>query len=338
MRCKVWKHSLLLLCAALLCILLSACGENKKHSLQFFSMDTLMQLTAYGDAEDALQKARTRIEELDEKLNAADPSSAVSVLKSGDRLEKDLLVPFQTAQTIRTVSGGALDLTLYPLSDAWGFYSKQYRVPSAEEISALLRSRGTWSLEEDKLSCTDGTVFDLGSVAKGYAAQCAADILHKEGISSAVLALGGNVQTIGQKPDGSDWVVAVADPLHPDDTVGELHVGETAVVTSGSYQRNFTENGKTYHHILDPKTGYPADSGLLSVTVLHPDGTTADALSTALFINGVDKAKQLLYNSYLEISFDAVFITENLSIYVTPGIADRFEKTNEQYATPQILR
>ena len=339
MRCKAWRRKTgLLLCLILFCFSFSACDEQKKHTVRFFSMDTLMQITAYGDAEDALQKARARIEALDVKLDATDDASAVSQLKNGDTLETDLLVPFQTAQTFRTVLNGALDITLYPLSNAWGFYSKSYRVPSAEEIHALLYSRGTWSLDKDKLLCDDETQFDLGCVAKGYAAQCAADVLRENGVTSAVLALGGNVQTVGQKPDGSDWVVAIADPLHPDGTVGELHVGETAVVTSGSYQRNFSENGKTYHHILDPQTGYPANSGLFSVTVLCEDGTTADALSTALFITGADGAKSLLQNSSIEISFDAIFITEDLTIYVTPGLADRFEKTNDQYATPQILQ
>ena len=338
MRCRVWKHSILLmLCALFLCGAFSACGQKQKQTVQFFSMDTFMQLTAYGDANNALQKARERIEVLDAKLDATDPSSAVFGLKNGDLLETDICIPLQTAQKWHDFLDGALDVTLYPLSNAWGFYTKAYRIPSAEEISALLQSRGRWSLNGDQLICTDPVKFDLGCVAKGYAAQCAANILRENGVSSAILALGGNVQTIGQKPDGSDWIVAIADPLHPDSTVGELHVGETAVVTSGSYQRNFTKNGKTYHHILDPNTGYPANSCLLSVTVLCTNGTDADALSTALFITGLSGVKQLLQNSNIEIKFEAVLIMEDLTIYVTPGIADRFEKTNEQYETPHIL-
>ena len=338
MRCKVWKHSFLCLSLAfLICHLFSACGTEPKQSIQFFSMDTIMQITAYGDVQDALQKARDRIEELDTKLNAVNPDSAVSGLQNGDTPDADLLVLFQTAQKYRDLLDGALDITLFPLSDAWGFYTKQYRVPSQQEIDTLLQSRGNWSLDGDRLVCTDGTKFDLGSMGKGYAAQCAANVLRENGVSSAILTLGGNVQTIGQKPDGSDWIVAITDPLHPDGSIGELRVGETAVVTSGSYQRNFTENGKTYHHILDPQTGYPADNGVLSVTVLCADGTDADALSTALFITGVNGIKKLHYISSKELSFDAVVVLDDQTIYLTPGIANRFEKTNDQYTTPRIL-
>lgn len=337
MRCKVWKHSLLLCCAAVLCGLLFSCGSPKPQSVQFFSMDTLMQITAYGDAETALQKARARIESLNKQLNAANEDADVSHLQNGDTLDADLLIPLQTAQKIAQMTDGALDVTLFPLSDAWGLYSKQYRVPEDSFIHAFVQSQRSWSLDGNRLRCPENVRFDLGSVAKGYAAQCAADILRKNGVTSAVLALGGNVQTIGQKPDGSDWTIGVADPLQPDDTLGELHVGETAVVTSGSYQRNFTAGGKTYHHILDPSTGYPADSGLLSVTILCADGTVADALSTALFITGSDGVKTLLNNSDLELSFEAVLITDDRHVYVSPGIADQFELTNENYTTSRIL-
>ena len=178
MRCKDWKHNaVLFFCAALLCLGLSGCGENDKHSIRFFSMDTLMQITAYGDAETSLIKARETIERLDKKLDATEETSLVSALKDSTVLDADGFALLQTAKMISDCTDGALDVTLYPLSDAWGFYSKEYRVPSAEEITFLLHSRGTWSLTDRTLHCSVGTKFDLGSVAKGYAAQCAADTL-----------------------------------------------------------------------------------------------------------------------------------------------------------------
>ena len=338
MRCIVWKLSFFFCCLTALCIFLYACGSPRKQSVQFFSMDTIMQITAYGDAEPALQKARARIEDLDKKLHAANADAAVPHLQNGDTLEPDLFIPLQTAQNVARMTNGALDVTLYPLSDAWGFYSKEYHIPEDSFIRSFLQADRTWSLDGNHLRCADGVRFDLGSVAKGYAAQCAANILRENGITSAVLALCGSVQTIGQKPDGSDWVIGVADPLHPDGTVGDMHIGEMVVVTSGSYQRNFTVNKKTYHHIIDPSTGYPADSGLLSVTVLCDDGTLADALSTALFITGLNGVRDLYYNSDLEFTFDVVLIMSDFSIFVTPGIAGRFDLTNEQYAAPDILR
>ncbi len=335
MRCIVWKNKgALLLCVCLL-VVCCGCGKAEKKTASFFAMDTIMQITAYGGTNDALAAARDVIEGLDAVLDATDPQSALSLLKNGDTIPKTILKPLQTAQTIADATDGALDVTLYPLSDAWGFYSKNYRVPPQTELRALLRERGSFSVQDGRLVCPDGTKLDLGSVAKGYAADCAVRALRQNGVQSAILALGGNVQTLGQKPDGSDWRVSVADPLHPDGTVCDLLVGETAVVTSGSYQRSFTENGKTYHHILDPATGMPSESGLLSVTVVCPDGTTADGLSTALFVLGLERGTTLWKKS--AIPFDALWITENREIYVTAGLSQRVEQTNETYGKAILL-
>ncbi len=329
MRCTVWKNKVLpFLCVCLL-LLCCACGRTEKNSASFFAMDTIMQITAYGGTDEAIAEAREAIRELDVLLDATDAKSTLSLLKNGDLLPKTIREPLQTAQMIAAATDGALDVTLYPLSDAWGFYTKNYRVPAQTELQILLKNRGKFSVRDGRLSCTDGTKLDLGCVAKGYAAMCAAEKLRQNGVQGAVLSLGGNVQTIGRKPDGSDWRVSVADPLHPDGTVCDLFVGETAVVTSGSYQRSFTENGKTYHHIIDPATGAPAESGLLSVTVVCADGTTADGLSTALFIMGMERGTELWKSG--SIPFDALWITEDADVYVTPGLAERMEQSNETY-------
>ena len=336
MRCKVWKNNARIV--VLVCVLLSlyGCGQGKKETIRFFSMDTIMEITAYGDSGEALQQARDTIESLDAELNAADPQSAVSKLQDGDLLPKTVLEPLQAAQAIAAQTNGALDLTLYPLSDAWGFYTKNYRVPSAKEIRSLMQTRGSFSVRNGVYSCADGTKLDLGSIAKGYAGDCAVETLRQNGVRSAILALGGNVQTLGCKPDGSDWIVSVADPLLPEDTVCNLRVGETAVVTSGGYQRNFTEDDQTYHHILSPQTGMPADSGLLSVTILSKDGAMADGLSTALFITGRNGLREL-YDRHV-FSFEALIITENREIFFTNGLTDRVELTNETYAQPKLLQ
>jgi thiamine biosynthesis lipoprotein len=335
MRCTALKNkTALFLCV---CLLLLSCGctRAERKETSFFAMDTIMQITAYGGPDDALAEARDVIEELDAALDATDSQSTLSLLRNGDAVPKTILEPLQTAKKIASATDGALDVTLFPLSDAWGFYTKQYRVPPQTELRTLLQNRGSVSVQDGRLVLSDGTKLDLGSVAKGYAADCAAQTLRQNGVQGAVLALGGNVQTVGQKPDGSDWRVTVADPLHPDGTVCDLLVGETAVVTSGSYQRSFTENGKTYHHILDPETGAPAESGLLSVTVVCADGTTADGLSTALFILGLDRGSALWRSG--EIAFDALWITDRGEIFVTAGLASRMEQTNETYGKANII-
>ena len=335
MRCTALKNkTALFLCV---CMLLLSCGctRAERKETSFFAMDTIMQITAYGGSDDALAEARDVIEGLDAALDATDSQSTLSLLRNGDAVPKTILEPLQTAKKIASATDGALDVTLFPLSDAWGFYTKQYRVPPQTELRTLLQNRGSVSVQDGRLVLSDGTKLDLGSVAKGYATDCAAKTLRQNSVQGAVLALGGNVQTVGQKPDGSDWRVSVADPLHPDGTVCDLLVGETAVVTSGSYQRSFTENGKTYHHILDPETGAPAESGLLSVTVVCADGTTADGLSTALFILGLDRGSALWRSG--EIAFDALWITDRREIFVTAGLASRMEQTNETYGKANII-
>lgn len=337
MRCKVWKNSLCLILVFALCAGLSGCGAQRTR-LQFFSMDTIMEMTAYGDRGNALSLARERIESLDALLDATDPDSAVSRLQNGQTLPADLLNLLQTVQQIADWTDHALDVTLYPISDAWGFYSGQYSVPSDAQLRTLLQNRGTWSVRDGCYYCTGDVKLDLGCAAKGYAAQCAVDMLRENGIRSAILSLGGNVQTLGQKPDGSDWVVSVADPDNSQGSVGDLHIGECAVVTSGSYQRFFEQDGKTYHHILHPQTGKPAQSGLLSATVLCTDGAAADALSTALFVMGMDAAVELYRYAASYFSYEALFITEDHSVYITRGLADRFTQTNDAYAPYQILQ
>ncbi len=335
MRCIVWKNKIALLLCVCLLVLCSGCGKAEKKTVSFFAMDTLMQITAYGGTDDALAKARDVIEKLDAALDATDSQSALSRLQNGDVLQKTILEPLQTAQTVAAATDGALDVTLYPLSDAWGFYTKKYRVPPQTELQRLLQNRGSFSVQDGKLRLSDGAKLDLGSVAKGYAADCAVETLRQCGVQGAVLALGGNVQTLGAKPDGSDWRVSVADPLQPDGTVCDLLVGETAVVTSGSYQRSFSENGKTYHHILDPATGASAESGLLSVTVVCADGAAADGLSTALFVLGAQRGAELWKSG--EVPFDALWITENRELIVTAGLASRMEQTNETYGKATVL-
>ena len=335
MRCTALKNkTALFLCV---CLLLLSCGCTRAERIEtsFFAMDTIMQITAYGGSDGALAEARDVIEGLDAALDATDSQSTLSLLRNGDAVPKTILEPLQTAKKIASATDGVLDVTLFPLSDAWGFYTKQYRVPPQTELRTLLQNRGSVSVQDGRLVLSDGTKLGLGSVAKGYAADCAAKTLRQNGVQGAVLALGGNVQTVGQKPDGSDWRVSVADPLQPDGTVCDLLVGETAVVTSGSYQRSFTENGKTYHHILDPETGAPAESGLLSVTVVCADGTTADGLSTALFILGLDRGSALWRSG--EIAFDALWITDRREIFVTAGLASRVEQTNETYGKANII-
>ena len=162
--------------------------------------------------------------------------------------------------------------------------------------------------------------------------------LEETGVTSALMSLGGNVMTLGVKPDGSSWTVAITDPFSPDSLIASLHVTDQAVVTSGNYEKYFEENGKRYHHILDPKTGCPAESGLVSVTVLCENGAWADALSTACFVLGPDGALALRDDLADQgTDFELILVTDDGRVLYTDGLADAFTPNDESGYTYEAL-
>lgn len=355
------KPGRILLCAVLAAVLLilGSCGsretdeeifdsmkeisdtareEELKSQRQVYAMDTVMILTAYGPyGEEALSAAEQEIRALEEDLDPASPTGSVYALNEGAgamvTVSEDCLHVLQTSLEIRGLTEGALDPALYILSRTWGFIGGNYRVPTAEEIAAQLPGDASDHIRVDEAASAAvipiGVEVGFGAVAKGYTAQKVIDLMRDMGVKSAILSLGGNVQTLGDtKPDGSQWQVAVQDPNDTGSYVGILAVGETAVVTSGGYQRFFEEGGVTYIHILDPESGYPVDNDLLSVTVVTEDGARADALSTALFVMGKDRALAFC-EAHDEI--ELVLITKENSVIVTPGLVSCFSEKAEGY-------
>lgn len=309
----------------------------EKHQKQVFAMDTVMILTAYGEnAEDALDAAEERILELEADFDPSSAGGSVYALNAGAGgqvpVSQDCMNVMSTTMSVWASSGGALDPGMYSISKAWGFIGGDYRVVPDDELNGLLALKNTGGIRLDETSCSAsvpaGTEVSFGAVGKGYTAQAVCDLLEELGVQSAVLSLGGNVQTLGEtKPDGSLWQIAVTDPYDTGAYAGILSVGETAAVTSGGYQRFFEQDGVTYIHILDPATGRPVDNDLLSVTVVTEDGTLADALSTALFVMGEDGA--VAY--YREHGgFELVLITKDDRVLVTSGLRDAFEETEPE--------
>ncbi|MBQ6431592.1 MAG: FAD:protein FMN transferase [Oscillospiraceae bacterium] len=312
------------LCAIslLLAFLLCGCAQNAPVEREIFAMDTLMTLRVWGDDDD-VAAAVSEINRLDALLSVTDENSEIYALNRDGTAEfsLDTFELLNKAVAVSRRTDGAFDPTVYPLVEIWGFTKEEQRVPSQGEIDAALSRVGYEQLERElDVTCVsmDGKI-DLGGIAKGYAAQKVVELLQSRGIETAFLSLGGNVQTLGSKPDGAPWLVGIADPSAPSQAIACLRFHDSlALVTSGGYQRYFEENGVRYHHILDPKTGYPADSGLASVTVLAHDGALADGLSTALFVMGMEKATALWRESD---DFEAVFITKDGAIFATDGAA-----------------
>lgn len=297
-------------------------GREQTAQKSLFAMDTYMTLSCTGrGAEKALAAACDEIRRLDALLSAADPSSGLSALNSagGGALSGELAELTERSLALYAQTGGAFDAAVLPLTRAWGFASGEYRVPAADELEAALSLSGSAQLtySAGALSMPQGAGLDFGGIAKGYAADRVRDILTERGISSACLSLGGNICVIGGREDGSAWRVGIQDP-QGGEYLGVLSVRDTAVVTSGSYERCFTdEQGTEYHHILDPKTGCPARSGLVSVTVICADGAMADGLSTACFVMGAQGA--LEYRAE-HGGFELVMLCEDGTLYATKGL------------------
>ena len=246
--------------------------------------------------------------------------------------------------TAGRVCDRAFDPTLAPMLDAWGFTKDERRVPSADELKELLSHTGCGKVALEKtadgwtVTLLDGAQLDLGGIAKGYAADLLRAQLEKEGVTSATLDLGGDVFVMGRKTDGSDWRIAVKDPADTESYLGIVSAADKFIVTSGVYERYFEENGVRYHHILDPKTGCPAESGLVSVTVLCENGAWADALSTACFVLGPDGALALRDDLADQgTDFELILVTDDGRVLYTDGLADAFTPNDESGYTYEAL-
>ena len=329
------KGRLSLLLAALLAAgALTGCGGEEKvssQSSQVFAMDTVMLLTVYGDrAQDGLDQAEQTIRKLEQLWSATDENSEIWALNHSQGgwvdLSEDTQAILSRGLELCALTGGALDLTAYSAVQAWGFPTGEYRVPDEAELEQLTEMIDYTQVELDgetgQARLPDGMSLDLGAVAKGRLGEVLAQDLKELGVTSALLELGGNVQTVGSKPDGSPWRVGIQDP----DSQGYLaivEVADQAVVTSGDYQRYFEENGRRYCHIMDPATAAPADSGVDSVTIVGSDGTVCDALSTALYVMGEEQGAWF-WKDHPELDFEAVFVSQDGSIAVTAGLEESF--------------
>ena len=332
---KNWL-SAALLSAAFLLTGCSGAPAQGPETATFFAMDTAMDFTVYGDAA-LLDEAETLIGSLEEQVSVTDEHSdiyAIDHTGSGS-LSGNAAELMEQALELCRRTGGALDISVYPIVQAWGFTTGSYQVPDEETIQSLLPLVDYTQIQYDAatgvITLPEGMEIDLGSVAKGYAGQLAAQMLREHGVQSALLNLGGNVQTVGAKPDGSPWQIGIKDP-QGEDAMMVLSVEDQAVVTSGGYERYFEQDGQTYWHIMDPSTGHPADSGLISVTIVGDEGVVCDGLSTALFVMGLEKAADLWAQSG---DFEAVFVTASGEVYITEGLRDRFALT-EQYADTPV--
>ena len=272
--------NLRILSALLAFLLLPGCvsapvqKDDEPYTAQIFDMDTIMKLTIYGThGQETASQAAQRIEELEKVLSVTDVESEIYAANYGNgepiALSTDNAALLARALELCGSTGGALDVTILPVLQAWGFTTGAYRVPTDQELAELLELvdyRGV-SLTENTLTLPQNMQLDLGAVAKGYTGDQLMKLFKQKVVTSAIVELGGNVQALGVKPDGSPWRVGIQSP-EGSGYAGILEIKDKAVVTSGGYQRYFEQDGSMYWHILNPADGKPARSGLASVTIV----------------------------------------------------------------------
>jgi thiamine biosynthesis lipoprotein len=284
-------------------------------------MGTYVTVLAAGignESVQAVEAALDRMEEVDEKFHALNPASPLHAFnREGSPVaDPEILHVVRAAQGISRKTDGAFDVTVAPLVDLWGFFGESPRLPNRLEVEDCLRRVGYGSLviDDDRLwSRDDATSIDLGAIAKGYAVGQAAETLRAHGVTSALIDAGGDVYALGRR-DGELWKVGIRHP-RGEDLLGYVEVEDLAVMGSGDYERFFIEDGARYHHIIDPKTGYPATE-LSGIFVTCPDPMMADAWATALFVLGPDRALEIVER---EPGLEAIMITVDGEPVISSG-------------------
>ena len=363
---KKRKLLIALLCGALVCLPLAGCnnkngasgtdssvqsevsedaGEqnssdsSQEYTSDVFAIDTYMTLTAYGEnAQEAVEAGIAEIQRLDDLLSTGKDTSEVAQINAngGGVLAEDTDYLAKRALDIYQSTNGAFDISIYPVMQLWGFTTGNFAVPSESDLAAKLAlvDAGKIILSEENgqtsISLPEGMEIDLGGIAKGYTSGRVMDVMKSYGIKSAVINLGGNAHVLGNKTDGSQWKVGIQDPEDENGYLGGVSVTDKAIITSGGYERYFVDEdtGVKYHHIIDPKTGYSANNGLISVTIVSADSTLADGLSTSLFVLGTEDAITYCEEHCAEDGFDAIMEDEDGKLYITDGIYDDFINMN----------
>jgi FAD:protein FMN transferase len=294
-----------------------------------FLLDTSCMIQAPGgpDILPVIDKAFDRVEQVNVKFNSLDPKSPVYEFnhKGTPLADPEIVSVVEKALLISSQTGGAFDITVYPVVELWGFHrplSEPHNVPSEAAIKQALGKVGY-----KQIAVRDGVVtkaskdvmIDLGAIAKGYAVLEAVKVLKENGVKSALVDFGGNIYTIGRLK-GRPWRIAVKNPF-AEGVAGVVEISDRGISTSGNYERFFEKDGVRYCHIMDPKTGRPA-RGLASVTVVYPDNTIPDAWSTSLFVLGKDASAKLPEASTYG---EAIFITEKGEISYTLGLENKFK-------------
>lgn len=311
-------------------------SENKVGtpiSKSSFKLNTIVSITLYDSQDESIiEGAFALCDAYENLLSRTKKESEIYQLNEQGHnsftLSEETMDILTTGLHYSKLSNGAFDLTLEPLTSLWNFGSSEQRLPSKEEIEEALKHVGYENIKLEGNTITfakEGMGVDLGAIAKGFIADKMKEYLISKEVNSAIINLGGNILCVGEKPDGSAFNVGIQKPFEDrNETIAVMEIRDLSVVSSGIYERFFTVDGKNYHHILNPSTGYPYDNDLISVTIVSKKSIDGDALSTTCFALGLEKGMEMIES--LPDTY-AVFITSDYQLHYTKGFAENIKIT-----------
>lgn len=314
------------------------------YTKTMYYLGTVNEVTLYtksGEkkAEEILSKCEEMVKDIDNKMNPSTLSSDIYKInenagKSFTKVSKDTFDVIKTSIHFSHVSGGNFDVSIGSLVQLWNIGNEKAKVPTQSEINTVLPTINYKNIVLDDKNTSimlkhKGTKLDLGGIAKGYAADKVVSYLKEQKIEGAIVNLGGNIYTLGTKDGKNKFNIGIQDPTKPrGNSIGSLSTTNNSVVTSGIYERYIEKDGKIYHHILSPKTGYPVENELSSVTIISDNSMYCDALSTTTFSLGTKEGLKLIESMP---NTEAIFITKNKKIYLTPGLKDSFNLSDPTF-------
>ncbi len=296
-----------------------------------FKLNTIVSITLYDSQDESIIDEAFQLCDYYENLLSRTKKES-EIYKLNENIYHSGTISDETKELLTTgfhysqLSNGGFDLTLEPLTSLWNFGSSEARLPSQEEIEEALTHVGYQYLTLDGNTVTfekEGMGIDLGAIAKGYIADKVKEFLLSNGVNSAIINLGGNILCVGDKPDGTPFMVGIQKPFKDrNETIAVVEIRDLSVVSSGIYERCFTVDGKNYHHLLDPATGYPFETDLTSVTIISKKSVDGDALSTTCFALGLEEGMKLIET--LPDTY-AVFITSDYELHYTKGLKENIK-------------
>ncbi|MBP1890164.1 thiamine biosynthesis lipoprotein [Clostridium moniliforme] len=330
------------LAVVLICLGIIKFNENSRECFKnIFLMDTIIDLKYYGkNSEKAMNESINKLREIDNNMSLSKSDSEMVKInnnagKRSVKVNDGFLNVINKAIYYGRLSDGAFDISIRPVDKLWGIGTKNERIPKEKEIKENLKFVNYKNIETDNFNKTvflrnKNMAIDLGGIAKGYAADELVKILKENNIKSGLINLGGNIYAYKKDKNDKPFNIGIQDPKEENGQIfAIIKVKNKSVVTSGNYERYFIKNGKRYHHIMDPRTGAPSESGIISSTIISDKSIDGDALSTATFILGVKKGMELI-NSLSGV--EAIFVTNDNKVYTSLGLNnDNFKITNERY-------